>query len=56
MVKDKVVNMNFEANSSKGTTERQFFSGSVYLKMLHLNFEISKPLSSTEAPSKRIQR
>ena len=56
MVKDKGADMNFDANSSKGKTERLLFLVLVYLKTLYLTFQISKPLSSTEIPSKRIQR
>lgn len=56
MVKDKGADMNFDASSSKGTTDKKPFLGLVYLETLYLTFQISKQLSSTEAPSKRIQK
>ena len=56
MVKDKGADMNFDASSIKGTTDKKPFLGLVYLETLYLTFQISKQLSSTEAPSKRIQK
>ena len=55
MVKDKGADMNFDASSSRGTTDKKPFLGLVYLETLYLTFQISKQLSSQKHRAKEFK-